>query len=626
MKNLLLLAILIGSNFSFAQTLYSPQVLYDAPGGLFDQTVLRTLDVTFYNPSYDTILDSAWTNNTGLRLPATLQLDGGTPYPNVMTRYKGNSTFDIPNGSDNPKLPFNFDMNDSVTGQKMMGYNKVKLANAMFDPTFVKEITAYNIYRRYLPTPESSMIKLNVQGNYLGLYVNTESIDRKFLNKHFGNNNGPLFKCDPIQQFGQSGGPTGNSDLTWLGADTALYYNHYSMKSDEGWADLVNLINVLNNSPSDLDTVLNIDRVLWAFAVNQAILNLDTYNGLYQHNYYLYKSDDGLFQMIPWDVSESYLGALLGSNPNTTELYEYDPFNGYNSWWTPLSSVLTSDPTTQYGKIYTAHLRTIIDESLDATAILNSANTLQALGLAAVTADPNKLFGMAQYTSNVTSEFVIPFVFSAGGITSSIDLRKPYLQSLAPLQNVPPSIVTPVVQAPGAAGANYVTAQVSNATSVELMVTKSVYNSRFNSFPMSDDGTNGDLVSGDGNYTGAFPWYYSGLEVKFYIRANNANAIMLSPERAEYEFYTYDLPLGINDLESSFEISIYPNPTSGSVQISNPSGAQLKFIITNSFGSIVAQDDLNSNTIDLSSYSAGMYFVEFEDEHGRRLIKKLIVQ
>lgn len=609
-----------------AQVIYNPQLLYDAPGGLFDQTILRTLDVTFYNPSYDTILDSAWTNNTGVRLPATLQLDGGQYYPNVMVRYKGNSTFDIPNGSDNPKLPYNFDMNDSVPGQTLMGYNKVKLANAILDPTFVKEISAFNIYRRYLPTPEANFMKLNVQGSYLGMYINTESVDRKFLNKHFGNNNGALFKCDPVQQFGQSGGPTGSSDLTWLGSDTTLYYNHYSMKSNSGWSDLVNLINVLNNSPSDLDTVLNIDRVLWAFAVNQAILNLDTYNGLFQHNYYLYKSDDGLFQMIPWDASESFLGALLTANLNSTALYEYNPFNGYNSWWYPLSLVLTSNPNSQYGKIYTAHLRTIIDESLDATAIENSVNTLQSLALPAVTADPNKLFGMAQFYSNVTSEFVIPFVFKTAGIISSVDLRKPYLQSLPALQNVPPSIAAPVVLPPSGAGENYVTAQVGNATSVELMATLSQYNSKFISIPMFDDGTNGDQTSGDGNYTGAFPWYFGGNEAKFYIRANNASAIMLNPERAEYEFYTYNLPVGINDLESSLEINLYPNPATDFVQISNPSGALLNYSITNSFGSIVTQEVLNSPTIDVSEYSSGLYFVYFQDEHGRRLIKKMIVQ
>jgi hypothetical protein len=569
-------------------------------------------------------LDANWYTNSGIRLPASVQLDGGLILPNVMVRYKGNSTYAIPAGQGNKKVPYNLDFNDSVPGQTLLGYNKVKLANGMFDPTFVKEISSYNIYRRYLPTPEANLMQLNVQGNYLGLYINTESIDRQFLNKHFGENDGVLFKCDPIQQYGQPG-PTGNSDLNWLGSDTTLYYNHYTLKSDKGWEEFVNLINVLNNSPNELDTVLNIDRVLWAFAVNQALLNLDTYNGLYQHNYYMYQTGDGLFQMIPWDVSESFLGALLGANPNPTELYEYDPYNGYNSWWYPLTQALTGDPTSHYGKIYTAHLRTILNESLDATAIENYANTVQTLGAPAASSDPNSFFGMTEYYSNVTDELVIPFVFSAGGIVSSIDLRKPYLESLAPMQEVPPTIGTPVVLPPAGAGTNYVTAQVSNATTVELMATKSFYNSKFVSIPMYDDGTNGDVTSGDGNYTGAFPWWFGGNQAKFYIRANNANATMLNPERAEYEFYTYDLPLAVEDLES-FTVEIYPNPTSGIVNVSNSSGSNLAYTVQNSIGQLIVQSTLKGNKIDLSNQMAGIYFISFEDNQGRTAVKKLVVQ
>lgn len=627
MKSLIILLFVFFVHSSEAQILYDPQTLYDAPGGLMDHTILRSMDVTFYDPGYDNILHNNWINELGLRLPATVQLDGGQFLANVMIRYKGNSTYSIPSDQGNPKVPYNLDFNDSISGQTLLGYNKVKLANAIFDPTFVKEITAYNIYRRYLPSPQASLMQLNVQGDYLGLYVNTESVDRQFLTKHFGENNGVLFKCDPIQQFGQGGGPTGDSNLKWLGSDSTLYYNHYRLKSASGWDELVNLIDILNNDPTNLDAVLNIDRVLWAFAVNQAILNLDTYNGLYQHNYYLYQTEDGLFQMIPWDVSESFLGALLGMNANTTELYEYDPYNGYNSLTTPLSLALTSNPSSHYGKIYSAHLRTIINESLNALEIESFANGLQSICATAANTDPNKLFGMAQFYSNVDDELVIPFIFSAGGIISSVDLRKPYLESLPSISAAPPVVDNPtVLTQQGVFGENYVTAQVSNSTSVELMATISPYNSKFVSVPMLDDGLNGDLVAGDGNFTATFPWVMSGQPTKFYIRANNADATMLNPERAEYEFWTYDLPLATENIAANLTVSMYPNPTNDFVMINIPSGASLNYSITNSMGSMIREGALNTNKIDVSSFSNGVYFVQFHDENGRSLTKKLIVQ
>ena len=56
---------------------------------------------------------------------------------------------------------------------------------------------------------------------------------------------------------------------------------------------------------------------------------------------------------------------------------------------------------------------------------------------------------------------------------------------------------------------------------------------------MFDDGTNGDLVANDGVYSAILPFQSSGLDIKFYILSENNDAIKLSPQRAEYEFYIY---------------------------------------------------------------------------------------
>ena len=116
-------------------------------------------------------------------------------YDSVGVRYKGNSTFCIPNDEGNPKVPYNLDANYWVSGQKIADYKKLKFANAWMDPTFAKEITATNIYQKYMPSPDK-LIKSKSSGNYLGLYVNTESINKQFMEKHFGEKDGVLFKCD----------------------------------------------------------------------------------------------------------------------------------------------------------------------------------------------------------------------------------------------------------------------------------------------------------------------------------------------------------------------------------------------------------------------------------------------
>ncbi len=602
-----LLPFLMLWQFCTGQVLYNPQSLYDGPGGLFDPDSLRTVSISFYNSNYDSILHAGWQAGSGVRLPATVQLDNGISLDSVAVRYKGNSTYFVPRTLGNPKLPLNLDMNDLVGGQKLMGYKKLKLANSILDPTYSKELAALNIYRRYLPTPQGNFMKVNLQGSYMGLYVNTEAVNKQFLQKHFSEKDGVLFKCDPVQVFGQPG-PVGNSDLVYLGNDTTLYYDHYELKSDHGWNELYSLIHTLEFNPAQIDSVLNVDRVLWAFAVNMVIANLDVYNGIYQHNYYLYRTGDGLFQMIPWDLTESFVGALIGHHPEKDSMYHYDPYHGYECYWYPLITEIIADPSSVYRKVYTAHLRTVIGESLDSAAIKNHVTSMQALGAAAASADPNKFWGMLAYFYNVDNEFNA-FGFSTAGITSTVVKRRSFLLAHPEIIKLPPDIID--VQLVDIQGTKYVTAEVANEDSVQLRVTTSPYNSKFKNFTMYDDGTNGDVAAGDNIYTVALPHQGTGLEVKYYVRAFNADAVMLNPERAEYEFYQYTPTTGFGQQQAnSALIRVYPNPVRSFITVECETPYPQPYEIVSVLGRRLRSGILQGRTvIDLSALPANVYYL-----------------
>ena len=527
--------------FTLAQIIYNPQDLYDSPGGLFDEDSLRTIHLDFYNPNYHNYLVNSWFYSPSERIPAKLTLNG-VEYDSVGVRYKGNSTFCLPNDVSNPKVPYNIDMNYFLEEQQLLEYNKMKLANAWMDPTFVKQIVGSNIYRRYLPTGESNLVRLYSQGNYVGLYVNDESINKQFLKKHFDEKSGPLFKCDNIDRFcDTANAPSAMPpNLYYAGLDTTLYYDSYDMKSDAGWTELVELIKTIALDWENIDSILNVDRVLWAFAVNQVLLNLDCYNTYYIHNYYLYQTKDGLFQMIPWDLDNNFTGAIMGFDFwNPSNVYEYDPYftgpslGGSTQPWDerPLLYKLLNDP--HYRKIYTAHINTIIEESLDTAAIRANINNLQSLAYSAASQDFNKVFSMNDYYSNVDAPLWAIFNWGFGGIMSTINERKQFLLNHPEISLIPPTIENVSVVD------DLVTAEVFNASSVTLKATISEYNSKFQSFVMFDDGTNGDLVANDGVYSAILPFQLSGLDIKFYILSENNDAIKLSPQRAEYEFYIY---------------------------------------------------------------------------------------
>ena len=592
--------------------LYNPQTLYDGPGGLYDQGSISEMNIQFYDANYHNTLVNSFFNYPAYRIPAVISLNG-VSYDSVGVRYKGNSTFCLPNDEGNPKVPINLDANYWISGQKIADYKKLKFANAWMDPTFAKEIAATNIYQKYMPSPEVNLLKVKVQGNYLGLYVNTESINKQFMEKHFGEKDGVLFKCDPAQVFCGNTNPGGNPDLKWLGSDSASYYNSYTLKSESGWGELMDLINTLNFNYEDLGNVLNIDRVLWNFAVNTAILNLDTYNGYYVHNYYLYKSEDGLFQMIPWDFDNAFVGAILGFDYWSPEdVYNYDSYGSqYDPNSRPLFQKLMADPLRK--KQFDAHLRTIFSETmLDTSSIRNEISDLHEQALLPANQDFNKAFPMTYFYSNVEEPFWSGWGFA--GIMSTIAERNNYLMSLPAITSTPPSLSNVDLNN------GIVTVIAGNTNEVELMVTTSPHNSKFVPFLMYDDGSNGDAIAGDGVFSAALPYYSTGQAVKYYIRAQNNNAMRLSPERAEYEFYIYDPNAAISEIEEE-SFKVYPNPSKDVIHITSSSVLSLNCVIYDLSGQkLLEQESFSSSaSIDLSSFKAGMYILKINNQ-----IKKII--
>ena len=133
---------------------------------------------------------------------------------------------------------------------------------------------------------------------------------------------------------------------------------------------------------------------------------------------------------------------------------------------------------------------------------------------------------------------------------------------------------------------NFVEATVYNPTQVELMATTSVYNSKFNSLSMHDDGLLGDAVANDGIYTIELPYLSNGQEIKFYIRAHNNNAVFLSPQRAEYEFYTFHPNADLNPVQEINSIKVYPNPSSSTFHVLSESASEINvqvFLFMDSF-------------------------------------------
>ena len=85
--------------------------------------------------------------------------------------------------------------------------------------------------------------------------------------------------------------------------------------------------------------------------------------------------------------------------------------------------------------------------------------------------------------------------------------------------------------------------------------------------------------------------------------------------------------LAVNDPFLEQNITIFPNPTSGDVQIktSNLVGA-LNYEVYNLLGQVLKSDTLVNDSINLSNLSDNIYFVRMtEIDSNKSLVKKIIV-
>jgi len=147
---------------------------------LFDNYQVHTLDIEFYSPNYDQILQDRWEVDEKSYELATVIFNGDT-LDSVGVRYKGNSTFWWTQALGSPKYPLNIDIDLVYDDQDLLGYNKVKLSNSIFDPTFVRENLGYLTQSYYLPTPETGYMNVFINDQDLGLYVSVESINKPFF-------------------------------------------------------------------------------------------------------------------------------------------------------------------------------------------------------------------------------------------------------------------------------------------------------------------------------------------------------------------------------------------------------------------------------------------------------------
>ena len=493
---------------------------------LYNTNAIATIEITFPQSNWDQIMDTYYANGLDERLLGTVVINGES-FDSVGVKYKGNSTYN----ANNAKNPLNIKL-DEFIAQDYQGFEVLKLSNGDKDPSFVREVLGYEIARNYMAAPRCNYAKVYVNGNYLGLYSNVESVNSDFQERYlFANRDATRIKCNPAQV--QNGG----SSLEYLGPNEASYYDYYELDSDTGWSDIVSLTNIVDNAPVLIEDYLDIDRAIWMLAYNNVLVNLDSYTGPFKQNYYLIRSKNDNMNTVLWDLNQSMgsFGMINTGGPPGGNLAELDLMlrDGDNTW--PLIKLVLDNPT--YRKMYIAHCKTIYEEQIANDLYYEQAINLHNTMSADLQADGNAIYSVSQALTNLTS------TVSGGGpgpgfigLKQLFDDRKTYLENTSEFQAVAPSIAEINFDESVPANTSLtVSAEVTNASQV-IIGYRFFQGDRFVKISMLDDGLNGDAAAGDNIYTATFN--VEATDIQFYIYAENNAAGIFSPARAEYEFYT----------------------------------------------------------------------------------------
>lgn len=372
------------------------QIAYSQNEGdnLFNPPVIHTVKIYFTQPNwYDSLV---YYKPLDIKMKGDVEIDG-TYISSVGIQFKGNSSFNNPS----QKKSWKIDFNEFVSGQKYDGLKVINLNNCFKDPSFLREKLALDFCNRNgIPAPRCTYANVYVNNVLWGFYTLVEQVNTTFLKRWFNENNGNLFKGDP------------NGTLQWFGSNPSSYYSKYELKTNEttnDWSDLVHLIDVINNKPSNqfydsLEAILTTSLTIKAWAFNILFANLDSYQGS-GHNYYIYHDlFNNKFAWIVWDVNEAFGNFNQGMSISQLENIDifYIPAPSTNR---PLTNKMLQNTT--YKQEYIQELCNLISNDFDTTSIYRQIDSLVNIIRPYVYADTKKFYSNTDFENNINNDLMV---------------------------------------------------------------------------------------------------------------------------------------------------------------------------------------------------------------------------
>lgn len=297
---------------------------------------------------------------------------------NVGVRLRGNTSLNA------AKKSFKISFNTFVS-QQWQGLEKLNLNANTNDPSLTRAKLVWDFMRfEGLPASRTSHVKVFINDEYRGVYLNVEHIDEEFTDKYYDDGTGNLWKC------------LYPADLDYLGTSPELYkieqfgartYDLHTNTFQDNYAQLAQFINVINNTnntnmPCELGKIFNIDNYIKYLAIDVLTGNWDGY-AFNKNNFYLYHNEhSGLMEFLPYDLDNTLGIDWVGTDWGNRNIYSWKP-SGQDR---PLYSLVMNVP--EYRAKFSYYIQLFISNYFNQGGIIAHAEDIQSLIASAIEIDP----------------------------------------------------------------------------------------------------------------------------------------------------------------------------------------------------------------------------------------------
>ena len=286
------------------------------------------------------------------------------------------------------KKSFKVSFNTYHRGRKWEGVEKLNLNGEHNDPTIIRAKMSLEVFRgARVPSSRAGFVQLFINEEDFGVYANVEHIDEQYLDAHFRDPSGSLFKC----HF--------PSDLAYEGSDPQIYRDlaPYGRKSydlvqgEDAYEELTDLITALNlpsieELPDALEPHMDVNGYLRALAVDVLTGNWDGYTWN-MNNYYLYLDPEiGQFRLLPFDLDNTLGIDFVDQDWGTRNVYDWAPGGFDEDPPRPLVKRLLQVP--DYRDRFTFYLHRVMENVFTADVLFPRMNALRDMLGDAVETDP----------------------------------------------------------------------------------------------------------------------------------------------------------------------------------------------------------------------------------------------